>query len=205
MPVVISMVRGINVGGHNRIKMDALCAIYKSLRLEDPCTYVQSGNVIFRTKEKDLKLLREKISAAIKREVGFRPEVMLRTPDEFRAAMANNPFADRPGLEPTKLHISFLADDPIREAQKNLLALRPTPEELHLIGREVFIYFPNGAGQSKLPWSSLEKQLGTPGTARNWNSVIKMLAIAEEMEAEEQFPRPKQKARTRTKNSRQRR
>ncbi len=182
MSVVISMLRGINVGGHNRIKMDALCALYRSLKLEDPCTYVQSGNVIFRTKEKNLAALRRKIEEAIERRAGFRPDVILRTPDEFRGAIARNPFARRKGLEPAKLLVSFLADDPIGEARENLLALKPDPEEVHLIGREVYIYFPNGAGRSKLPWSSLEKQVGTRGTARNWNSVTKMLAMAEEME-----------------------
>jgi uncharacterized protein (DUF1697 family) len=183
MAVVISLLRGVNVGGHNRIKMDALCAIYKSLKLEDSCTYVQSGNVIFRTKEKNLKLLRDKISTAIERKVGFRPEVVLRTPEEFRRAIATNPFAARSDIDPAKLHVSFLADEPVPAAQKNLLTLKPGPEELHLIGRELYIYFPNGAGQSKLPWSSLDKHLGTPGTSRNWNSVTKMLAMAEEMEA----------------------
>ena len=182
MAVVISLLRGVNVGGQ-RIKMDALCAIYKSLKLEEPRTYVQSGNVLFRTKEKNLKPLREKISAAIERKAGFRPEVMLRTPEEFRRAIAANPFAGRPGLDPRKLHISFLADEPIPAAQKNLLAFKSGPEELHLIGHELYIYFPNGAGQSKLPWSSLDKHLGTSGTARNWNSVTKMLEMAEEMEA----------------------
>ena len=183
MPVVISMLRGVNVGGH-RIKMDALCAIYKSLKLEEPRTYVQSGNVVFRTKEKTLAPLREKISAAIERKAGFRPAVVLRTPEEFRRAIAVNPFAGRSGIEPAKLHISFLADEPVAAAQKNLLTLKPGPEELYLIGRELYIYFPNGAGQSKLPWSALDRYLGTPGTARNWNSVTKMLEMAEEMEAQ---------------------
>jgi uncharacterized protein (DUF1697 family) len=64
-----------------------------------------------------------------------------------------------------------------------LLNLKSHPEELHLKGRELYIYFPDGAGRSKLPWSSVERLLKTTGTARNWNSVTKMLAIAEEMEA----------------------
>ncbi len=183
MSVVISLLRGVNVGAHNRIKMDVLCAIYRSLKLEDPRTYVQSGNVIFRTKEKNLAALRRKIEEAIERKAGFRPDVILRTPDEFRSAIARNPFARRRGLNPGKLLISFLAEEPIREARANLLALKPDPEEVHLIGREVYIYFPNGAGRSKLPWSSLERQVGTRGTARNWNSVTKMLAMAEEIEA----------------------
>lgn len=183
MPVAISMLRGVNVGAHNRIKMDALCAIYKSLKLEDPCTYVQSGNVIFRTKEKNLEPLRQKIAAAIERKAGFRPEVILRTPDDFRRVIAKNPFANRSEIHPGKLLVTFLADEPSPDAREKLLALKPDPEEMHLIGRELYIYFPNGAGQSKLPWSTLDKKLGTTGTARNWNSVLAMLEMAEEMEA----------------------
>ncbi|MGA8345977.1 MAG: hypothetical protein WB781_28870, partial [Candidatus Sulfotelmatobacter sp.] len=70
------------------------------------------------------------------------------------------------------------------EAYATLLSLKSHPEELHLKGRELYIYFPDGVGRSKLPWSSVEKLLKTTGTARNWNSVSKMLAIAEELEAE---------------------
>ena len=183
MPVFISMLRGVNLGSHNRIKMDALCALYKSLKLEDPRHYVQSGNVIFRTKEKNAAQLAKKIQDAIARKIGFGPEVILRTPEEFRKAIAANPFANRSGLDPGKLLVTFLAREPNAEGRAKLLALRPDPEELHLIDSEIYIYFPNGAGRSKLRWSSLDKKLGTAGTARNWNSVMKMLAIAEKMEA----------------------
>jgi uncharacterized protein (DUF1697 family) len=184
MPVLISMLRGVNVGGHNKIKMDALRALYESLKLESPRTYVQSGNVIFRTKEKNSLVLAKKIQAAIERTFGFRPEVILRTADELRAAIAASPFAGR-NLEPGKTLVTFLAGDAGPEAHDKLLLLKDYPEELHLRGRELHIYFPNGMGQSKLPWSKIEKLLATPGTARNWNSVTKMLAMAEELEAEE--------------------
>jgi len=185
MPVLISMLRGVNVGGHSKIKMDALRALYESLKFEGPRTYVQSGNVIFRTKEKNSAALARKIQGAIERSFGCRPEVILRTPDEMRDAIACSPFAGRQDLEPGKILVTFLAAEPGPEARATLLKFKNYPEELHLKGRELYIYFPDGAGRSKLPWSSVEKLLKTTGTARNWNSVTKMLAIAEEMEGEE--------------------
>jgi uncharacterized protein (DUF1697 family) len=181
MPVLISMLRGVNVGGHNKIKMDALRALYESLKFEDPRTYVQSGNVIFRTKEKNSAALAKKIQSAIEGKFGFRPEVILRTTDEMRSAIATSPFAGR-NLEPGKTLVTFLARDPGTGASETLRSLKDFPEELHLLGRELYIYFPNGAGKTKLPWSKVEKLFNTTGTARNWNSVTKMLAMAEEME-----------------------
>jgi uncharacterized protein (DUF1697 family) len=183
MPVLISMLRGVNLGPHNRIKMEALRALYESLKFEDPRTYVQSGNVIFRTKEKKSSALAKKIQNAIEREFACRPEVILRTANEFREAIAASPFAGRPDLEPSKLLVTFLAAEPGPEARATLRSFKSYPEELHLKGSELFIYFPDGAGKSKLPWSQVEKLFKTTGTARNWNSVTKMLAIAEELES----------------------
>jgi uncharacterized protein (DUF1697 family) len=183
VPVLISMLRGVNVGGHNKIKMEALRTLYASLRFQDPRTYVQSGNIIFRTKEKNSTALAKKIQDAIERTFGFRPEVILRTTDELRKAIAASPFTSRRDLEPGKILVTFLAGEPGPEAHATLRRLKAHPEELHLKGRELYIYFPDGAGRSKLPWSSVEKLLKTTGTARNWNSVTKILAIAEEMEA----------------------
>ena len=183
MPVLICMLRGVNVGGHNRLKMEALRALCESLKFEKARTYVQSGNIVFRTKGKDHSALAAKIRNAIEREFGFRPEVILRTVEELRKAIAASPFADRRDLEPGKLLVTFLASAPGPEGRTKLLGLKDQPEEIHLQGREMYIYFPNGAGKSKLPWSSIERLLKTTGTARNWNSVTKMLAMAEEMEA----------------------
>jgi uncharacterized protein (DUF1697 family) len=183
MPVLISMLRGVNVGPHNRIKMDALRSLYESLKFQDPRTYIQSGNVIFRTKEKNSPALAKKIQNAIERTFACSPEVILRTSNELRKAIAASPFASSRNLEPGKILVTFLAAEPGPGARTTLLGLKAHPEELHLKGRELYIYFPDGAGKSKLPWSSVEKLLKTTGTARNWNSVTNMLAIAEEMEA----------------------
>jgi uncharacterized protein (DUF1697 family) len=187
MPVFISMLRGVNVGGHNRIKMETLRSLYESLKLKDPQTFIQSGNVIFRTNENDADKLARKIKQAIFSMCNIICEVVLRSAAEMRQAIANNPFAGRSDIEPGKLLVSFLASEPTAEASARLSELKGYPEELHLVGRELYIYFPNGAGKSKLPWASLEKKFKfPPGTARNWNSVTKMLGMAETMEGSAQ-------------------
>jgi uncharacterized protein (DUF1697 family) len=181
MPVVISMLRGVNVGGHNKIKMDALRTLYESLGLRDPQTFIQSGNVIFRTEERDLVRLARRIEDTIERRVGFRPSVIVRTTSELRDVIARNPFAKRRGLDPRKLVVSFLVSDPGPEARDKVLRIKPDPEELRIDGRELYVYYPHGMGQSKLP-PVLDRTLKTPATARNWNSVTRMLEMAEGLE-----------------------
>jgi len=117
MAVLISMLRGVNLASHRRIKMDALRLLYESLRLRDPQTYVQSGNVVFRTEERDLARLANRIENEIERKFGFRADVILRTTSEMRDVIARNPFAKRRGIEPSKLLVTFLASDPGPEAR----------------------------------------------------------------------------------------
>ena len=183
MPVIICMLRGVNVGGHNMIKMEALKALCVSLKLKDPQTYVQSGNVIFSNQEKDLAKLAKRIQDAIEKSFKFRPGIMLRTAADLSEVVKKNPFAKRSGIEPGKLIVNFLAYDPGKDAREKALAIKVGPEEMHLIGREAYIYFPNGQGRSKFPWPAIERALGTSGTGRNWNSVTKMLEMAEKMVA----------------------
>ena len=183
MAVIISMLRGVNVGGHNKIKMDALRALYESMKLREAQTYVQSGNVIFRTDERDTARLAKRIEDGIERKLGFRPDVILRTAAEMREVIAMSPFAKRRGIAPNKLLVSFLASDPGEEAREKVRQMKCDPEELRIKGRELYMHFPNGIGRSKLSWSKLEKTLKTPGTGRNWNSVTKILEIAEKLEA----------------------
>jgi uncharacterized protein (DUF1697 family) len=187
MAVLISMLRGVNLGSHNRVKMDALCDLYEELKLESPRTYVQSGNVIFTTKEKDTAKLTKKIQNAIEKTFQCRPEVILRTTGEMKKAVAANPFSGRRNIEPGKLLVTFLAAEPPQEAQASLaklVSVKKYPEELHIVGRELYIYFPNGAGKSRLPWSQVDRLLKVTGTARNWNSVLAILKMAQELEAD---------------------
>jgi uncharacterized protein (DUF1697 family) len=183
MPVVISMLRGVNLGRHNRIKMDALRSLYISLKFRNPQTFIQSGNVIFETSENDLALLSKRIENAIHRKFGFRPDVVLRTAAELRDIVANTPFPSRRNLEPSKILVTFLADAPDAQASKALLEINCHPEEVHIRGRELYIYFPNGMARPKLAWPLIEKTLKVRGTGRNWGSVTKMLQLAESFEA----------------------
>ncbi len=181
MQVYVSFLRGVNVGGHNKIKMDALRDLYRRLGFQDPRTYVQSGNVVFGTKDKNLKA--QILEDAIEEAFGFRPGVVLRTTAELKQTVKRNPFAERDGINPGLLLVSFLADTPDKQALAALRAIPPDPEELHIAGREIFIYFPNGMGRSKFPWASMDKILKTTVTGRNLRTVTTLLKMAEEMEA----------------------
>ncbi len=181
MGVMVSMLRGINIGGHRKIRMDALRALYGSLGLRDVQTYGQSGNVVFRSAKRDVDALREKIEDEIERRFGFRSDVIIRTAPELRDVVARNPFARR-HLEPAKLAVTFLASDPGEEVREKVRAIPAAPEELRIDGRELYIYFPNGMARPKLSLALVDRTLQTPGTARNWNTVTKLLEIAEERE-----------------------
>ena len=180
--VAIALLRGVNVGSHNRIKMDALRDLCATLKLQHVQTYVQSGNVVFRCHDQDPAKLARRIEDAIERAFGFRCAVILRTTSELRETVARNPFAARSDIHPAKLLVTFLADEPAGDLRDRVLGMKTDPEELRMAGREVYIHFPNGAGRSKLNWVGIEKKLNTRGTARNWNSVLKLLEMAEALE-----------------------
>ena len=182
MAVVISMLRGVNVGGKRKIKMEALRALYESLGLRDAQTLLQSGNVVFRTERKDLVALTKKIESAIERKFGFHSDVILRTSAELRGVIAGNPFAERADRDASKLLVSFLVSDPGPEARANVLRIKTEPEELRIDGREVYIYFPNGMARPKLSMAVVERTLKTLWTGRNWNTVRKLLEMAEGLE-----------------------
>jgi uncharacterized protein (DUF1697 family) len=177
--IVISMLRGINVGGHNKVSMEELRALYSSLGLLDCRTHIQSGNVIFRTGTHDLAALARRISEGVKRKFAFDVEVILRTASELRDVIARNPFATRQDVPPNKLLVYFLSRDPGPEAHENIRKLLSKPDEFVLINRELYAYYPNGVSGAKLPPTSIDRALGTPMTGRNWNTVTKLLALAE--------------------------
>jgi len=181
MTTIISMLRGVNVGGHNQIKMDALRALYESLGLKNPQTYVQSGNVVFRTKDRDLVQLSQRIEKAIQQKFGFRPGVILRTSSELNDVIAKNPFAKRRGIEPGKLLVVFFDEEPGQDDCALLQRTKAEGEEVKAMGREFYLYFPNGAGRSKL-FAAIGK-LKKTGTSRNWNTATKLLEMAEKLQA----------------------
>lgn len=182
MAVMICMLRGVNLAGKRKIKMEALRALYESLELRDAKTLLQSGNVVFRTERRDLVALAKNIESAIERKFGFHSDVILRTSSELRDAIAKNPFAKRAGIDASRLLVSFLVSEPEAEARGNVMRIKAEPEELRIDGREVYIYFPNGMARPKLSMTLVERTLKTSWTGRNWNTVRKLLEMAEGLE-----------------------
>jgi uncharacterized protein (DUF1697 family) len=183
MPAIVSLLRGVNVVGRNQIKMDALRTLYESLKFTGCQTYINSGNVVFCTRERSLTALPARIEKAIERKFGFRPSVIHRTAGELRDIIARNPFAKRGNVDPSKLLVGFLAADPHPDALAKLRTINRGPEEVHFTPRELYIYFPNGVGRAELSWSTIDRCMKVPITGRNWNTVTKLLAMAEALEA----------------------
>ncbi len=176
------MLRGVNVGGYQKINMEALRTLCSSLGLRDVQTYIQSGNVVFREDSEDPVALARRLEDGIEASFGFRPEVIVRTASELRKVIAKNPFAGRAGIEPNRLLVVFMASAPARQARDQVLAMPCEPEELRINGRELYIYYPNGMARPKIPMVRIEKTLQCSSTGRNWNTVNKLLAMAEALE-----------------------
>lgn len=182
MTAYVSLLRGVNVGGRNMVKMRALCEMYGSLGLRDAITYVNSGNVAFRSDEADRSALISLLQRSIDDNFGFRCDLVLRTAAELRDVISRNPFAGRPEVEPEKLLVVFLAHDPDPAGCAKVAALEIAPEEIVIDGRELFIYYANGMARPKLTWPILERNLRVTGTGRNWNTVERLLEMVERLE-----------------------
>lgn len=172
-----ALLRAVNVGGNNLIKMADLRDLLAGLGLERVKTLLQSGNAVFDAHSKDRTQLAAEISDAIHQGHGHRPEVILRTADELRRALGLVPFAT--AADPSLVHINFLAAPANAEGARQVGAWEG-PEVVVVKGSEVYIHYPEGAGRSKLNRLPMEKLLGTRGTARNLNTVRKLLEMMEE-------------------------
>ena len=181
MPTYISLIRGINVGGHNMIPMAALKALHEELGFENVRTHLQSGNVLFTTKRAAApKQLEKKIAGAIAKHADKEIAVIVRTPDELRDAIRRNPFPEWAERDPSHLVIVFLSDEPGSAAKKAIAEV--TIEQLELLGRELYVNYGAGSGMgtSKLTNVLIEKKLGVRGTARNWNTINRLVEMAGE-------------------------
>src|SRR5258706_16039465 len=150
MPIYIAMLRGINVGGHKLIKMDRLRASLEVLGFQQVKTYIQSGNVVFKTGKTSTAGLSKRIEERILQDFGFWVSVVWRTADEMNKMIASNPFLKERGINPEKLHVMFLSESPAPAALKKLAELTAAPERCHGSGREIYFYLPNGVSQSVL-------------------------------------------------------
>lgn len=179
MPGVVALLRAVNVG-NRRMKMERLREVFEAQKMRDVQTYLQSGNVVFRTSSSDLVAVRRKLESAIEKEFGFYSETILRTAEEMRAVVAGNPFAGREDVLPAKLLVHFLSGPPPDDAAMSLSVLKTDGEELRLDLLSLYVHYPNGVGVSKVG-PRIDRTLRVATTGRNWNSVTKLLEMAEQI------------------------
>lgn len=175
----VALLRGINVGGKNKLPMKALVALMEELGAQEVRTYIQSGNVVFGGTATLAKAMAKKLPAAIADAHGLTVPVVIRSAAEFRDAVDSNPYADD-DLDPKLLHVGFLAAKPTKAAGAALDPDRSPPDTFVLRGRELYLHFPNGAARTKLTSAYLDRTLGTTTTARNWRTVERIMAMLEE-------------------------
>jgi|SRR5215469_10868323 len=171
MPIYVALLRGINVGPTKRVKMDDLRKSFEGLGLEQVKTYNQSGNVVFKAGKVSPSALGTKIEERIVGDFGFSVSVIVRTSAEWTQSIESNPFLKQRGVDPDKLHVTFLADVPGASALKKLADFTVAPDQSCCIGRQIYLYLPNGFSKSslwKVPW---EKALAVITTTRNWRTV----------------------------------
>jgi uncharacterized protein (DUF1697 family) len=177
MPEVVALLRGVNVGGV-KVPMGELRSNLESAGMEGARTLLQSGNVIVSTPAGGTAKLGTAIEGVIEDWLGFRVRVMVRTREDLAKLVAANPF-DGPDVNPTMLHAVFLESNP-PAGRVSMLDPERSPEDSFVVsGREIYIHYPNGSGRSRLNLAYIEKQLGIAGTARNWNTVTKLLGLLE--------------------------
>ena len=174
----IVLLRGINVVGKHSLPMSDLVALLEGLGAKNIKTYIQSGNAVVRSSEKNASLIAARLTDEIKKRYGFAPHVLILGTDAIERAIAQNPFPEAEA-DPRSLHLGFMAATPKNTDLKKLDSIRKPSERFHLSEHVFYLHTPEGVGKSKLP-ASAEKLLGVPMTYRNWNTVCKIGALASE-------------------------
>ena len=177
MPVYVCLLRGVNVGGNNILRMETLRNLCGELGFTRVSTLLQSGNVVFESSIRSGVKVASILEKALL-ESGIRTDVIIRSAAELKAVLAANPMASRPDFHPSRFVVTFLKSDPGETSRQAVRTLSISPEELWIIGSELYVHYPNGIAISKLPVSLIQRALKVPGTARNWATVQKLYALA---------------------------
>ncbi len=166
----VLLLRGINVGGRNKLSMAELRRLCESIGCTDVATYIQSGNVVLDSALTADDLCHQ-VQAAITAAVGFTPTAVLRRPVDLDRVVQTHPFPDADG---DKIHVGFMSSPPSKKAVADLADVDHPPEEFAVRGAEIYLHLPNGMGRSKLATVPFEKRLGVAITMRNWRTVNKL-------------------------------
>jgi uncharacterized protein (DUF1697 family) len=179
MQTYITFLRGVNMAGHNKIKMTDLFVLYQDLGFNDAETFIQSGNVIFTCSSgmsvRDISL---RIETAIHQKYDYDVPVMIRTHEEIKKLIPVNPFLAEENFDPSKMAVIFLHEHPSEAQIQKVIKIDYPPDKFKIIGSEIFIYCPDGFGRTKLYTNFFENKMKIKGTGRNWNTINKILGIA---------------------------
>jgi len=179
--VFVALYRGINVGGNNPVRMEALRAMHASLGHEDAKSYVQSGNVAFSACGTD-KSLEGDIAAAFEKEFGFPAKVMVRSASDWKKIVAGNPYAKQAAADPKKVHVEICHGAPDRKRIEALLEKTGGPEAFEVVGHTLYMHAPEGIGRSKFA-AGLGRACGVPATGRNWRTVEALKELMDQLRA----------------------
>lgn len=175
-----ALLRGINVGGNKMVPMADLRTMTAKLGFEDPKTLLQSGNLVFGGKRQPTQKLEQLLEAATKKTIGVECNYLVRTADEWQQLIDANPFAAFAKSDPARLAVTFCRESADAGALETLRREARGAEDFKMVGRELFVWYPDGMGQSKLALALSKNRLGTICTARNWNTVMKIAALVSE-------------------------
>lgn len=181
MSTYISILRGINVSGQKMIKMEALRKMLADLGFKNVQTYIQSGNIIFQEKKTKLETLEKKIAKGIKDEFGFDVPVLVLEVEEVKEVLKNNPFVNKRKEDVTKLHVTFLSQEPEKTHHEKIKDGTYASDEFILDGKTIYVFCPNGYGNTKLSNNFFENKLKVTATTRNWKTVNELVTLAEKI------------------------
>jgi uncharacterized protein (DUF1697 family) len=174
----IALLRGVNVGGRNMVAMAALRELLQALGYEGVRTHLQSGNAVFTAATPPERAGRE-IEEGLVERLGLQVPVLVRTRDELAQAVAGNPLGEATS-QPARLLVNFLSGEPDPQLLGELDPADFEPETFGVGAREVYVWCPDGVQATKLSYAFWEKRLKVTATARNWNTVTRLLALADE-------------------------
>ena len=180
MKTHIALLRGINVTGHNKIKMTELKRLFESLGYYNVVTYIQSGNVIFQSKEKNATYIEQTIVETVEKQFGHTIKVLVLTKNELTFIFDSNPFIEKDeNIDITKLHVTLLNANPEITVIPSIEKLTSaTDDEFKIIEKTVYLYCPNGYGKTKLNNNLFEKKLKANATTRNWKTITKLVELS---------------------------
>ncbi|WP_297099114.1 DUF1697 domain-containing protein [uncultured Draconibacterium sp.] len=182
MKTYVAILRGINVSGKNKIKMDALKSSFSSLGFEQVQTYIQSGNVVFKYQEMSSEDLAELINKQILDDFGFDVPVLVLDSVQLETIVKNNPFVGDESKEVQFLHVTFLKETPKNVNNEKINSYVKAEEEFEVSECAVYLYCPHGYGKTKLNNNFFESQLKVTATTRNWKTTLKLLEMANKTE-----------------------